>query len=395
MSQPLPQKIKETHPNASIKTFNTLLIDGSNILHLSMADKTVSSNGKYIGAVFQFLLQMKILLKKCNFRYVYVMWDGIEDYRNRRRIYSEYKTNRELDQDFDEGELSPYMKAVNERIRSMQNYFFNQKPKNPERIAKKQSEKELFFEQRDIIMQCLEELFVRQCIFDYTEADDLIAYYVRNKKKEERIVIASNDRDISQLISEDVNIWIQNLKKFVKPSNHSTIMGYHYSNIALKKIICGDNSDNIKGIKGVGEKTLIDNFPAMKERKVELEEIVDGARKLNEERARCKKKPLRWAENIVNRVTDGVQGDMIYEINRRIIDLSNPPMEKGAMDMMDEIMYAPIDPTDRNYDNLYKIIEEYDIDSLKDPHHFANFFSDFDSLAEYEKKDWISQQKDV
>jgi hypothetical protein len=76
MSQPIPKKVKENNPNLGVKTFNTLLVDGSNILELSsLGDKTISSNGKQIGGIQQFLLQIKILMMKANFRYVYVFWD--------------------------------------------------------------------------------------------------------------------------------------------------------------------------------------------------------------------------------------------------------------------------------------------------------------------------------
>ena len=163
-------------------------------------------------------------------------------------------------------------------------------------------------------------------------------------------------------------------------------MGYNYQNVVLKKMICGDPSDNIKGIKGVGEKTLFDNFSEFKTRKVELEEVVSRARQINEERKKNKKKPLKWAENIVNRVTDGVQGDMVYEINRKIIDLRNPLMTDEAKELMESIMYAPMDSEDRSLENLYNIILKYDIDKLKDSTTFGNFFNEYVTIMEKEKK---------
>lgn len=383
MSQPIPKKIKEIKPDVGVKQFTTLLIDGSNILELSScADHTLSSDGMDYGGVFQFLLQVKLLLQKGNFRYVYVMWDGHMSGQLRYEKLSTYKANR--DKEFDEVGLSPYMQAVNEKIKSMQNYFFKQK--DPIKLAERQKHKELFYWQRDVIMECLEELFIRQCLCDYTEADDLIGYYVAHKKPNERIVIVSNDRDLTQLISDDVIVYVQSMKKFINTKNHTDIMGYNYQNVVLKKMICGDASDNIKGIKGVGEKTLFENIPEFKTRKVELEEVVSRARQLNEDRAKEKKKPLKWAENIVNRVTDGVQGDMVYEINRKIIDLKNPLMPDEAKDLMDSIMYVPIDPEDRNLENLYNIILKYNIEKLKDPTTFGNFFSEYINIMEKEKK---------
>ena len=171
MPQPIPKKIKEIKPNADVKPFTTLLIDGSNILELSSsADHTFSSNGMDYGGIFQFLLQIKMMLQKGNFRYVYVMWDAESSGQLRHNIYSEYKANR--DKDFDEVGLSPYMQEVNKKIKSMQNYFF--KKRDPVKIAERKRHKDLFYWQRDVIMECLEELFIRQCLCDYTEADGFI-----------------------------------------------------------------------------------------------------------------------------------------------------------------------------------------------------------------------------
>lgn len=383
MPQPIPKRIKENKPELCRKKFNTLLIDGSNILELSsLGDNTVSSDGKPIGGVFQFFLQLKVLLQKGNFRYVYVFWDGKNSGQLRYNLNRDYKANR--DKDFEEEGLSDYMKEVNKRVKFMQNKFF--KKEDPIKLQEKQKHKEIFYWQRDIIMQMLEELFVRQCVCEETEADDFIGYYVSRKKPNEKIVIVSNDRDLTQLIAEDVIVYVQSLKAFVNTKNHTDIMGYNYQNVVLKKMICGDTSDNIKGIKGVGEKTLLTNFDEIKKRKVTLEEVIEKAKSINEERVKNKKKPLKWADNIVNRVTDGCQGEKIYEINEKIIDLKKPLMSTEAKDLLESIMYAPIDPTDRNMENLYNIIIEYNIDKLKDPTTFGNFFSEFMYLIDKEKK---------
>jgi 5'-3' exonuclease len=231
-------------------------------------------------------------------------------------------------------------------------------------------------------------LFIRVLESNYTEADDFIGYYVSHKKPEERIVIVSNDRDLTQLISEDVIVYIQSMKDFVNMKNHKDKMGYDYHNVLLKKMICGDSSDNIKGIKGVGETTLLNNFPEIKDREVSLEEVVDKARLLNEERAKEKKKPLKWAENIVNRVTDGCQGERIYELNRKIIDLKNPLMPDEAKALLESFMYAPLDPEGRSFNNVYKILCDAGVDELKDESAFGRFFSEFGYLIDSETKEW-------
>ena len=385
MAQPIPKKIKEANPEMGEEKFTTLLVDGSNILELSAsADKRVGSNGKIVGGIFQFLLQLKIMLQKGNFRYVYVFWDGDNSGEYRAMLLPTYKANRDKNYDLDVAVgLSDYMKQVNDKVKSMQEYFFN---KNKNRSDDKKKEKEIFYEQRDVVMDCLEELFIRQCLCDKVEADDLIAYYVKNKKRRERIVIMSNDRDLTQLISDDVIIYVQSMKKFINTKNHTTELGYNYKNIKLKKILCGDASDNIKGIKGLGETTLFNNFPEFKEREVTLNEVIEKAKLINEERAKEKKKPLKWAENIVNRVTDGIQGEQIYEINDKVIDLKKPLLTDEAKKLMDDMMYAPLDPEGRSFTNLYSMLIECGIDELRDENRFSSFFSDFKGLVDREMK---------
>lgn len=383
MPQPIPKKIQQNKPDVCSHTFNTLLIDGSNVLELSsLGDNTLSSNGMPIGGIFQFMLQIKMLLQKGNFRYVYVFWDGKNSGQLRFNLNREYKANR--DKDFVDDNLSDYMKEVNKKINYMYERFV--KKQDPIKLQEKQKHKEIFYWQRDIIMEMLEELFVRQCVCDETEADDFIGYYVSHKKPNERIVIVSNDRDLTQLIAEDVIVYVQSLKQFINTKNHTEIMGYNYQNVVLKKMLCGDSSDNIKGIKGLGEKTLFTNFEDIKKRKVTLDEIIEKAKQINENRKKQKKKPLKWAENIINKVTDGCQGEKIYEINEEIINLKNPLMSDEAKELLESIMYAPIDPTDRNMENLYNLILKYDIDMLKDATKFGNFFSEFEYLIDKEKK---------
>ena len=382
MSQPRPNNIKSNNPTFGEKMFTTLLVDGSNLLEVCYAKaKEYNADGREIGGIFAFLLQLKILLQKGNFRYVYVFWDGDNSGQLRHSLNVDYKANR--DKNFNDDDLSDYMKRYKEKVRAIENHIYNKnKPKNP----KTETEKENFYWQRSIIIDCLEELYIRQCLCDQTEADDFIGYYVAHKKSNERIVICSNDRDLTQLIAPDVIVYIQSMKDFVNTRNHTEKLGYYYENVVLKKIICGDASDNIKGIKGVGETTLFTNFPQFKTRRVTLEEVVDGAKAINEKRLTEKKKPLKWAQNIVDKVTDGAQGEQIYEINRKIIDLHNPLMTQESIDLIEGLMYAPLDPEGRNFENLYKILIDNNIDKLRDESKFSNFFVEFRFLIDKEKR---------
>lgn len=383
MQQPVSKQIIAKHPECAQKKVTTLLVDGSNLLELCFSvNKKVNSNGREVGAIYQFLLMLRILLKKGNFDRVYVFFDGPSSGQMRYDLNHEYKANRE-DKFFEESnvdeELSEYMKEFNKRVENMQKWATGKKD------GKSETEKENFMWQKEVIEECLENLFIMTVEVDKTEADDLIGYYCAHKAPNERIVIASNDRDLTQLISDDIIIYIQSFKDFVNRRNHTEKLGYYYENVVLKKVICGDTSDNIKGIKGVGEKTLFENFPQFKERKVTLQEVIDGAKKVNADRIANKKQPLKWALNIENAVTDGVQGDKIYEINQRIIDLHDPLMPQEAKDLMEEFIGAPIDPEGREMSNVYKILSENGVEDLLDPNAFSNFFVDYERLIKKEK----------
>lgn len=377
MSQPIPKHIKENNI-ISEKTFNTLLIDGNNLLEISYnGDKRVNEDGEHIGGIFQFLLKVKILLSKYNFNYVYVFWDGEKSGQLRYNIYPEYKANRGKIYD----STSEYYRKIDEYCKRINKY------------SKKEEDKEEFIKEKEFLMMALEELFIRQVSDSESEGDDLISYYVLNKKKNERIVIMSEDRDLTQLISSDVIIYLPIEKDFLTIKNFEKYNDVYYENVLLKKIICGDSSDNIKGIKGVGEGILIKNFPDIKKRKMTIDEIVDFARKINEERISNKKKPLKWAENIVNKITDGIQGEKIYEINEKIINLKRPLMSNTAVESMDEIMYAPLDPDNRSMENLYNMVLSKKIVDLIDADKFSNFFIDFKFLSEKEIKKFKNDTK--
>jgi 5'-3' exonuclease len=114
----------------------------------------------------------------------------------------------------------------------MQNAIFNKnrKSKTEEQITQEEIEKENFVRERSLLMKYFNELYIRWVFDDKTEADDLIAYYVKNKKASDKVVIVSADEDLSQLISDTVCIYNPRLKKFVTHINFKDIKGYIHEN---------------------------------------------------------------------------------------------------------------------------------------------------------------------
>jgi DNA polymerase-1 len=98
-----------------------------------------------------------------------------------------------------------------------------------------------------------------------TEADDLIASYAiaaRNAGAE--VVIATNDKDILQLVDDNIHIYSTN-KTDIKEGGFALLgaaevaekWGVPAARIADVLALTGDSSDNIPGVPGIGGKTAV------------------------------------------------------------------------------------------------------------------------------------------
>jgi len=96
---------------------------------------------------------------------------------------------------------------------------------------------------------------------DNYEADDIIGTFSEycNKDSEYVGTIISSDKDLLQLISDDVDIKLLKQKDYIRYNKDSFEKEYGIKpiNIIDLKALMGDSSDNIPGVKGVGEKTAL------------------------------------------------------------------------------------------------------------------------------------------
>lgn len=389
MKQAIKKSRKIANNLSDDRLIYTLLIDGNSLLKSSLVNKEMNSKGEEYGAIWNMLRRMGELLLKKDFNFCLTVWDGFQSGICRWNIYSPYKQNRDKHYEMFGGQTD-YDKQIAAYCKKVINYHkgIKNEPKRGE------TDDENFQRQRSIIQNILDNLFVRQFMFDEVEGDDIIAYYCQHKKSNERVVIVSEDRDLTQLINEEICIWIPSKHKFITPNNDVAELGYTHENVVLKKIICGDVSDNIYGIKGVGEKGLLKQFPELITQKCTLNEILERAQAIQTDRLQHKKKPLKSLENMLKRVTDGEQGKDIYEINEKIIDLKEPLLTEDAIKSLNDELYAPIDPDGRELKNIYQIINDNDMIKLQDENIFGNVFGPFERICKMEKKYFKEKTKD-
>jgi len=91
---------------------------------------------------------------------------------------------------------------------------------------------ESYLYQRERVKEYLEEVFVRQCQVDQNEADDLIAQYTRIAK-DENMIIFSGDKDLTQLIGENVMLVSTVTKTYSKKGDL-----IHFKNIDIPNNNC-------------------------------------------------------------------------------------------------------------------------------------------------------------
>ena len=325
----------------------TLLIDGSNLMKIGFHGvKDLYSDGSHLGAIYHFINTIRKFLEEENYDKVVVFWDAENSSSTRKGLYPQYKGNRK--QDMNEYKLESYL-TQNARIK-----------------------------------EYLEEVFVRQIEMVCNEADDLIAYYCQRSINED-ITIFSSDKDLTQLISEKVSIYSPNLKQYFKEGDLITINKVqipHY-NVLTCKIFAGDTSDNISGIEGLGEKTLVKLFPDMLVKPCTMDEIRVNAGNI------MQVKKSKVLENIlIGKTKNGILGEEFYLTNKKIVDLSNPLITENAKELVDQIITDTIDPTDRGYKNLMRLMMEDGLFKYlpKNDEAWVNFLRPFMKLTRKEKR---------
>ena len=112
-----------------------------------------------------------------------------------------------------------------------------------------------------MLYELIDALGISRIVLDNYEADDIVGTIAeRNKKENIKTIIYSPDKDILQLVDDDVRVVASNKDNELMEYDRETVKekrGVYPNQIIDLLALMGDASDNIPGVKGVGEKTAL------------------------------------------------------------------------------------------------------------------------------------------
>ncbi len=116
-------------------------------------------------------------------------------------------------------------------------------------------------QQFPIAKELLTYMGIKYYDIDNYEADDIIGTFSEYCNKDDNYTgtIISSDKDLLQLITEEVDIKLLKPKDYIRYNKESFIKEWGIEPIRIidLKALMGDQSDNIPGVKGIGEKTAL------------------------------------------------------------------------------------------------------------------------------------------
>lgn len=323
---------EELHVNSKVfivDSLNTFLRAFAMIQHVNPA-------GAHIGALTGFLKSTAYGMRLIRPTRVILAFDGKGSSTNKRYLYPEYKANRGIT-----------------RIT------------NWDMFDSQQEESEAIKNQLVRLVDYLKCLPVDLISIDKIEADDVIGYIA--KRIDGEVTIMSSDRDYLQLASERVSIYSPTKKKFYGPKEVLAEYGVTPQNFLTQKIVLGDVGDNVPGVKGIGIKTLLKNFPELAENSiVSLDNVLE----------KCRMQEGKTFKSIL-------EFESQLKVNKLLMDLDDPNIPEESRIEIDEMLATP----NKTY-NPQEFISLYEEDQLGNS--ISNLpswlYTNFKYLSEYQAK---------
>ena len=216
-----------------------LIIDGLNtFIRVFSVIPTTNDDGIHIGGIVGFLRSIGYVINMIRPTRVIIAFDGKGGSNRRRKIYPEYKQNRKT------------------------KYRVNRSNS----FASQDDEKMNMIMQIQRVVEYLDTLPVTVLSYDNIEADDTIGYICRQVLTDSQITIMSTDKDFLQLANGRIKIWSPTKKKMYDEDKVLDEYGISSHNYIWYRVLDGDKSDNISGVRGLGLKTIQKKLPFLSEK---------------------------------------------------------------------------------------------------------------------------------
>lgn len=285
-----------------------LIVDFMNLFYRNyMVNTSIDQNGYHCGGVLGSLMSIKSLVKQFVPNRIYICQDGLNSTKSRRAINEEYKTGRigKKHSPFEENEYDM------------------------------ESPSESFDRQISEVKQLLEFLPIYRLEQDSLEADDIISFLWNFHSKDYKIIVSS-DRDFLQLVNSDAMCFNPVSKKFCDTGYVLEKYGIHPANFAQCRAIIGDSSDNVKGIKGIAEKTIVKLFPFVKDEKEhDLDYFFEWARQSSTD--------SKLTKSIAGKYLDIIGKEELIRDNFKIMDLKSNRQATAVAEMIHHIQNSVFD----------------------------------------------------
>lgn len=212
------------------------LIDGSSFLYRAYygLKPLHTSQGVQIHAVYSFCRMIKKLIDECNPHYLALVWDS-KGKTVRHEMFPEYKAGRQAP---------------------------------PTDI----------FDQKKLIQEFADLIGIEQLAIPGVEADDIMYSLAKEYTESHggKAVFLTSDKDMGQAVNENIYFYDTFRETFYDKAAFEKRLGFAVEKMPFYYALLGDTSDNIPGVRGVGQKgalELVKQFDSLENLYARLSEV--------------------------------------------------------------------------------------------------------------------------
>jgi DNA polymerase-1 len=343
----LLKEVSKEHSETKDESLNdrVLIIDGLNqFIRVFGAVPALNDDGEHCGGVTGFLLSTAATIRNLKPTRVVIVFDGKGGSNRRKSMYKGYKEGRTGLTKINR--LAGY-EDLEDQQESMRNQFTR-------------------------LIEYLQVLPISLTYIDYVEADDIIAYLANHYFKKE-VTIISSDKDFLQLVNPRIKVWAPTKKKMYDEVLVKEEYGVKPQNLVFYRVIEGDKSDNIEGVRGIGPKTILNKMTFLNEEVLDLDTFIDKIK-------------TECDDKLSQKLTENVT---TIEMNYRLMQLKDPEISSSITSQVRNIMsdlQPELDMVEFKkmfmYDKLYTAFANVDSwlrnSFISLDNNLKNHFKDFD-----------------